>query len=201
MVSVATPPLASLISPILSTSGMPAGNVVGSRTNETNPVTVYLPFETGLSDGSLVAHVPPPVTGSEGPGPKVPEPVYVIVEPSLADAEKTPPGATVKVSPAALVMKLMMSQRILLGGGAVAAAVAAAVAWAFAATPWLASASAVTTRSIILAERNRVNHLAFIFCLRIQLWVDLIRRGARQVCFQKWKLFHYHLSTRLSTIQ
>src|SRR5215472_5868714 len=121
MVSVANPPAASLTLPILSTIGAPAGSVTGSNTNETNPVTVYLPLPVGFSAGSKVDQVPPPVTGSEGLGPKVPLPVYVMNVPSWATADSIPPGLKVRVSPAAFIVKFTISQRILLGGGAVAA--------------------------------------------------------------------------------
>jgi hypothetical protein len=49
-------------------------------------------------------HVPPPVTSFSPLGPKVPEPVSVIFEPSLSLEEAIPPAEAVLVAKLTLIM-------------------------------------------------------------------------------------------------
>ena len=73
----------------------------------TNPVTWYVPLPVRVPLGSKVFQVPPPVT-SRLPkllaALKVPSPVSVIVEPSLAIADANPPALIVPVAKSLLTM-------------------------------------------------------------------------------------------------
>src|SRR5260370_36849755 len=81
------------------------GNVPSARVKLTNPVTSYVqrPLETPKE--SKVSQVPPPVTSCGLPEfeRKVPEPVSVIFDPSLALAESCPPAGTVPVAQLTLI--------------------------------------------------------------------------------------------------
>src|SRR5260370_1317509 len=120
MRSTASPVLGtpSSIKSIRGMLGFPGGK--GARSHLTRPVTSYVPL-TPLTHGELaggthVPQVPPPVTALLGPPPgppgatKVPEPVSVICEPSLAFADAIPPALVVS-GEAGGKFWLMMSQR------------------------------------------------------------------------------------------
>ncbi len=104
MRNTAKPARASAALPMRS--GASGGSAPGARVKVTRLLTRYVPLWEPTAPPT-VAHLPPPVTSSGAPGRNVPEPVIVIVEPSLALADSCPPGVTVASG-------VRMSQRNLL---------------------------------------------------------------------------------------
>src|SRR5919199_1209812 len=101
--------------PALACAGLPMVSVAGGDVSVPGAgvkvrrvVTLYVPLPVEVPVGANVVHVPPPVTSSGSPGSKIPEPVMVIMEPSLAFADPCPPA---DMTPA--VLTLTMSQRTL----------------------------------------------------------------------------------------
>src|SRR5206468_647249 len=75
-------------------------NVPGVCSHLTSPVTLYLPLEHTVPAALHAVQLPPPVASLDVPRPpagamKVPVPVTVILELSLARADATPPGVAV----------------------------------------------------------------------------------------------------------
>src|SRR6266849_2494163 len=104
----ASPARESATLPILSTSAGPG--LPGATSNRTSRVTRYVPLPVRFPPLSRTSQVPPPVTSSESPTTKVPEPVRVILDISSASADERPPASTVG---GVRLVKWIMSHRIL----------------------------------------------------------------------------------------